>query len=413
MAKYHPLIIAVTGSVGKTSTKNAIAQVLASRVPLRKSERNLNSDIGVPLVFMDGEDARRSIVGWLRNITKAFFLIVKKSVLYPRVLVVEMGADRPGDIAYLTSIAKPDIAVVTAIGDVPVHVGYYKDIDAVVLEKANIVRCLRQNNWAVLNRDDERVFHMRAMTKAQVRTFGFSDQADVRIVDFQIKTERDASGNEFPSGVSFRLGFGGSFVPVSILGVLGKPVAYAFAAAAACATLFDMHILEIVEALSGFTNEPGRMRLILGAHDTMILDDTYNAAPAAMRAALNALAACSGKRKIAILGDMLELGPYAQKTHEDMGAYAVDICDVLVFVGTQSHFGYEYALRSGFPADQLFHFLVSFEAIDTVCRMIQPGDIILVKGSQGMRMERIVKALMREPDQAECMLVRQTREWNP
>lgn len=411
IAKYHPLIIAVTGSVGKTSTKNAIAQALASRVTLRKSQRNLNSDIGVPLVFISGEDAKRSIAGWLRNIMRAFFLIVKKSVLYPRVLVVEMGADRPGDIAYLTGIAKPDIAVVTAIGDVPVHVGYYKDSDAVVLEKANVVRCLGKNDLAILNCDDEHVFRMRAMTQARICTFGFSNQADVRIVDFQTKTERDALGNEFPLGISFKLGYGGSFVLVSILGTLGKPVAYAFAAAAACAASFDMHMIEIVEALSDFENEPGRMRLIPGVHHTMILDDTYNAAPTAMRVALDTFAACSGKRKIAILGDMLELGSYAQKAHEDMGAYAASIGTLLIFVGEQSRFGYEQALRNGFPADRLFHFSISTEVIDMIRIMLQPGDVVLIKGSQGMRMEKIVKGIMAEPEKAGELLVRQSPEW--
>lgn len=413
VARYHPVVIGVTGSVGKTSTKNAIAAVLASHTTVRKTEKNLNSDIGLSLLFIGGEDARRSVCGWMRNIGRAIRLLVKPMQPYPRVIVAEMGADKPGDIGYLVRIAKPHIAVVTAIGDVPVHVGQYADIDAVIREKAKIVTRLDAHDIAILNRDDERVYAMRTMTKAHVTTFGFSEQADVQIVDFQIKTQRDSGGADIPTGVTFRLGVGGSFVPVTVPDVLGKPVAYACAAAVACAMAFDMNIVSAVDALADFRNEPGRMRLLAGVHDTTILDDTYNAAPAAMRAALDTFVSVPAKRKIAVLGDMLELGRYSQKTHEDMGAYASRVCDILVFIGPQSLFAYDAAGRADFNPESLFHFDSSQQAISAVKRMSKSGDVILIKGSQGMRMERITKALMQNPDRAADVLVRQTKEWNP
>ena len=199
--KYQPKIIAITGSVGKTSAKEAVYLIFSRYFPTRKTEKNLNTEIGLSLAFIGGVEAKSSLFLWLKNFVLGFWLILFKDGHYPHFIVCEMGADKPGDIKKLVSLAKPRLAVVTAIGRVPVHVeNYPQGTDQLINEKSEILKGLTKKDFAVLNFDDERVWQMKEKTKAKVISFGFNQGADMRITDYQVKTKIIDNGFELPDG---------------------------------------------------------------------------------------------------------------------------------------------------------------------------------------------------------------------
>ena len=415
IGKYQPKIIAITGSVGKTSAKEAIHLIFSRYFPTRKSEKNLNTEIGLPLAFIGGVEAKSSLVLWLKNIFSGLKLVLFRNESYPHFIICEMGADKPGDIKKLVALAKPRLAVVTAMGRVPVHVqNYPKGIDQLVNEKAEILKNLSKSDFAVLNFDEEKIWRMKDKTRAQVISFGFNQGADIRITDYQVKVKTVGSGFELIDGVFFRIEHRGSVVPVWLKESLGKPSAYAVAIAFACGIAFDLNIVELGNAVTEFHQEKGRMRLIEGINNSMVLDDSYNAAPLAMQAALETFQDLPAKRKIAVLGDMLELGRYAPVVHETIGENAAKFCDLMFFVGLKMKFAYEKTLSISHLADsetKVFWFEKSVEIGGKLKNMVEPGDLILVKGSQGMRTEFVVEDLMAHPEKAKDLLVRQDKEW--
>ncbi len=195
-------------------------------------------------------------------------------------------------------------------------------------------------------------------------------------------------------------------------GAIGVQHCYNFAAAAAVASIFDVSLTETARALEGFNPPPGRMRVLKGIKDTVIIDDTYNSSPTAAERALSSLYELTGfKRKIAVMGDMLELGRFSVSAHERVGEQVADGADVLVTVGIRARGIAEGALEHGFDEAKIFQYDDSVSAGRELQNFIQPGDVILIKGSQSIRCERIVLDIMAEPDRAEELLVRQDRAW--
>lgn len=401
--KYNPSIIGVTGNVGKTSTKEAIHTVLCSERRVRSASKNFNNELGLPLVILGDWKKTGGIFFWMRVIVYGFFRLLIKNSSYPEILILEYGVDRPGDMKYLLEIARPQIAAVTAIGDIPVHVEFFIGKEGIAREKGKIITQLPSTGFAILNADDPLVMEMKNQTRAQVMTFGFSKDASVKISNFE-----ETIGEE--NGVRFKLGHGGHFVPVR-MEVLGKTQTYSSAVAACIGLVFGMNMVKIAEALSHYESPHGRLKLILGLKGSFIIDDTYNASPASMNEALETLKRLEAKRKIAVLGDMLELGQYTMKVHEIIGKKSAKIADVLVAVGQRGKFIAESAIKSGMPRKNVFSFESVYEAGKYVQEIMARGDVILVKGSQGVRMEKIVKEIMADPAQAEKLLVRQNKEW--
>ena len=244
-------------------------------------------------------------------------------------------------------------------------------------------------------------------TRAQVVTYGFSEKSDVRITNFANQLEEGVL-----YGVSFKFAYHGKIVPVRIKGVLGKAQGYAVAAAAAVGSLFGMNFISIVEALNEkFIPLSGRSRVIPGIKNSVIIDDTYNASPLAMQEALETLHTTSGKRKIAVLGDMLEIGTYTLEAHKDIGKLVAKYADVLITVGLRGKFIAEAALRAGMEKKFVSSFMSVCEAGKFLQAKIVKGDIIIVKGSQSVRMEKIVEEVMLEPEKAGKLLVRQNKVW--
>lgn len=413
--KYKPKVVVVTGSVGKTSTKDAIFAVLHGSFPerVRKSKENYNNELGLPFTIIGVEAPGRNVVQWFKILWKAWCLILKRKRNYPRVLVLEMAADRPGDIEYLVKIAPPDVAVVSAVG--PSHLEFFSSLEAIQEEKEKLVRAVPPGGLIVLNRNDERVSKMRG--QASILKYGLAQDeektAPHEIVASHIQL---ISPKE---GLRFKLHYKGNIVPVHLPQIIARHHIYAALAAVAVGTYFKIHLIKSAESLKNFTSPPGRMRIISGIKQSLIIDDTYNAAPASTIAALRTLGelgeACfpvgEGRRKVAILGDMLELGPETERGHRQVGQVARELVDLLITVGDRANFTSAEARQAGMPEDQIIEYNYTDEVLDDMENIIEPNDLILVKGSQAMRMEKIVKDIMMEPLRAEELLVRQSEEW--
>lgn len=421
--KYKPTIITVTGNVGKTSTKEAIATVLSRFKKVRSGKGNLNNEFGVPLTIIgdwaeDYYEAGNTFWFWIRVIVvSCWSLVVGRN--YPEILVLEYGADKPGDIKKLVKNFKPHIGVVTAVGEVPVHVEFFSGPEGLAKEKANLVKSLEATDFAVLNFDDLVVLEMKDKTKATTITFGFGEGANVRASNLEAWIE-----NGVPRGVSFKINYneqslisGHSFVPFKISGSLGKSQGYAAAAAAAVGMILGLNLVQISEALVEYRGPKGRLRILNGIKNSTIIDDTYNASPASTHLALETLRDLSGQRKIAVLGDMLELGEYTESAHREIGNLAGSFVDVLVCVGARAKFIADSAANQLAPteasgmAQRIYTFDLSNDAKSKVRDLIKEGDLILVKGSQGMRMEKIVEEIMAEPEKKRELLVRQGKKW--
>jgi UDP-N-acetylmuramoyl-tripeptide--D-alanyl-D-alanine ligase len=410
---YQPEIIAITGSVGKTSAKDAIFAVLSKkgesslsekeRWRVRKSKGNFNNEIGTPLNIIGewsdgdlqlisretpaGTKRIQKIFFWMRVFVKAVgSIMVHRAKRYPQVLVLEYGADRQGDIKYLLGMARPKIGVVTAIGETPSHLEYYPDAEAVAREKGRLIESLPAGGWAILNYDDELVLGMQEKTRARVKTFGFGEGADVRISQFE-----NQSVDGRPEGIAFKIEHEGSFVPVTVKSVFGRAQAYSIAIAFAVGLTFGLNLVEIAELIERYyVPAKRRMNLIEGIKGSWIIDDSYNAAPLSVKEALSTVHDLEAGRKIAVLGDMLELGRLSIEAHESIGKMIPGIIDVLFVVGPRGKFIADSAIKSGMDRKNVHIFDTVGEMQPEVQNIVQKGDLVLVKASRGMGLDKVV-----------------------
>jgi len=352
-------VIGVTGSVGKTTTKELTAAVLARRYVTLKSEASYNNEIGLPLTLIHLTDEHECAV-------------------------LEMGMYDVGEIAGLARIAQPQVGVVTIIG--PVHLERAGTIERIVQAKSELVKALppAPEGVAILNYDDDRVRGMAQVTQARVFYYGLSPEADLWADHI------DGLGLE---GIRFQLHYRGEALYVKIP-LLGRHSVHTALRATAVGLVEGLTWQEIIEGLRGPSPQL-RLVAVPGPKGAIILDDTYNASPASTIAALNLLDELDG-RKIAVLGDMLELGDYEREGHEKVGMRALEVADVLITVGPRGRIIGEAAVRWGMPDDRVHSVEESVEAVALLEHMVTSDDVILVKGSRAVRMEEIVNALGRK-----------------
>lgn len=406
VARYKPGIVGITGTVGKTSTKEAIRTVLGFDRRVRAPSKSFNNELGLPLTILGDWDSTGGVLFWLKVIFVSLWRLIVPVSSYPEMLVLEYGVDRPGDMNYLLAIARPHIAVFTALGEIPVHVEFFAGPEALFHEKVKLINQLPTTGFAILNGDDLMVREAKEQTRAQVITYGFDGTNDMRISNFAHHFDGDNAT------ISFKLTYSGSFVPVKIDGVVGKSQTYATAAAATVGLIFGMNLVTIAEALRKYSAPQGRLKVIPGIKESVLIDDTYNASPIAMHEALDALRDLKAKRKIAVLGDMLEIGKYTLQAHEAIGRLVPKCSDMLIAVGLRAKFIADAAERAGMKKTAVASFMNLAEAGKYLQSKIQRGDLILIKGSQGVRLEKAVKEVMREPAKAEELLVRQASRWS-
>jgi UDP-N-acetylmuramoyl-tripeptide--D-alanyl-D-alanine ligase len=353
--KRHDIqVVAITGSVGKTTCKELIASVLSKRFLVLKSEANLNTEIGIPLTLLRlTEDRQRA--------------------------VLEFGMYARGDIALLSRIALPRIGVVTNIG--PVHMERLGSQGAITAAKAELVEALPAGGVAVINGDDERTATLAARTQARIVYYGLSEQCSVRATDI---VSRGLDGIEFrliaPTGsAEVRL-------PLP-----GRHHVYPALAASAVGLEEGMSLGEIADALAQ-TKVELRGRIVPGPNGSTILDDSYNASPASMRAALDLLSELPGRR-IALLGDMKELGAIEAQAHYEIGAYAAHSCDLLYLLGGGEVYTYFEGADDAGMTDIVYGLDFKEQVVEELKRELRKGDFLLVKASRALGFDTIVDAL--------------------
>jgi UDP-N-acetylmuramoyl-tripeptide--D-alanyl-D-alanine ligase len=400
--RYRPHIVMITGSVGKTSTKDAVAAVLGTRFMVRKSEKNFNNEFGVPLTIL-GVDKYwdNSLFAWLGLLKQAIGLLVLPNV-YPKMLVLEVGADQPGDLAQILRVVTPDAVVVTPFPQIPVHVEAYASPEAVHEEEFSPAFALHAAAPLIVSADDPYARENAARTPAHLVTYGIDDKAIVRLAHTGFsESESKVIGMQadvFVQGVKKEL---------SVKGSVGGALMFPGIAALATAVAFDIDPDAAISALATSYEPPaGRGRLFEGKNGSVIIDDSYNSSPVAVEYALKALRDFPhAKRRIAVLGDMLELGRYSVTEHERIGALARSSADVVVAVGIRTR---AFALAEGKAEVLLYD--NSQSAAEALSGYVQPGDVLLVKGSQSIRTEHVVKALLAHTSDV-SQLVRQEKKW--
>ena len=405
LRRYKPEVVGITGSVGKTSVKEIAIEILSSNFRVRGNTLSYNNELGVPLTIIGEKSPGRSFFGWCYVFEKAIRLLLKRDEEYPEILVLEMAANQPGDIEKLLQITTCHIGLVTAVS--PAHLKFFKTVKKVAQEKRLVVSHLKKTDYAILNRDDVEVFDMAKKTDAEVVTFGFHPEADVRTSDMSVRLSSD--DKKWPEGIYFKVIYKGSIVPMYLPGIIGEHSVYRASAAIAIALVFGMNLVEISTALKNVSMPPGRMRLINGIKDTLLIDDSYNSSPLAVKAALEALShvAIHGNgERYAVLGDMLELGKQTVDSHREVGLRVEELgIDFLITVGEASKTCAAAAKEAGMPENSVASFNNAEEAGHFLQEKMQTGDVILIKGSRAMHMEKVVKEVMAEPSRARELLV--------
>ncbi|MEI6238058.1 MAG: UDP-N-acetylmuramoyl-tripeptide--D-alanyl-D-alanine ligase [bacterium] len=408
--KYKPKIIAVTGNVGKTSAKDAIFASLSRELFIRKSEKSFNSEIGVPLTILGCQNAWNDPFLWAKNILRGLELIFFREE-YPKFLILEVGADHPGDIRSISKWLSPDVVVVTRIPEVPVHIEFFTSRGELIDEKANLITALKKGGTLILNADDADVLRLRERNKsAKVVTFGIEKPADFHASGVTLSYGLDGNMKVL-SGVEFVLDKNGEN-KVKLSGVVGIQHVYPVIISVAVANEFGIDAGRALQPFASYTPPAGRMNILRGIHKSVIIDDTYNSSPIALHEALLVLKnAHSGGRKIAVLGDMLELGMKSNQAHHDAGTFVAKVADILVTVGMRAKKMGDGALDAGMKANKIFSFENSSEAGKFLEGFILKKDLLLVKGSQGARMEKVIEKILEDVKSAPEVLVRQEEEW--
>jgi len=348
-------VVAITGSVGKTTTKDFAAALLGTSSRVLKSEANLNNHLGLALSILKLEPGHETAV-------------------------LEMGMSGPGEIRRLAEIAPPDVAVVTNVA--PVHLEFLGSIEAVAEAKAEIISGLKRDGTAVLNGDDPWSRFLAQRAPGRVISFGFGEGADVRASDVSFL------GFE---GLRFRLTYDGAGHDLR-LPFLTEGLVQNLLAALGAARALDLSWESLEPALAGLEPASNRGRIVRLADGIVMIDDSYNSSPRALDMALTSYVHLPARRRVAVLGDMLELGTDEKKFHEEAGRTAARSgWQVVAAVGGRARWITEGARSGGLEPSATPEFETSEAAATGVPELLRPGDLILVKGSRGIRMERIVE----------------------
>ena len=410
LLRCKPLVIGITGSIGKTSTKEALSLVLSQKFRVRATYKNYNNEIGVPLTILGVNSPGKNIFGWFFVFFKAFKLIIFGDKKYPEILILEMGIDRPGDLSYLCSLAKPKIGIVTSVSYS--HIEFFGSLNEIKKEKEVLIKTLDPKGSAILNYDNKLSREMKLSSRAKVITYGTEEGADLKAQDVNYNFDK---GDYELTGINFKFNFRGSIVPVFMKNAISPGAVYAALAAAACGLELGLNLVDIAYSLRDFSLPRGRMNVLPGINSSFIIDDSYNSSPEACLSALDILGSIKIEKqakKYAVLGDMLEIGSFSEEGHRLVGEKVAEIkADYLITIGNQALGISHSAHGNGLEDTKLFNFNDTKEATKFIVDRVSHGDIILVKGSQGMRLEKIVKEIIAEKERASELLVRQGKEW--
>lgn len=395
----HPEVklVVVTGSVGKTSTKVATATVLSEKYRVRLHEGNFNDLMSVPVAILGLEypDNIRNPLNWL-----AVFRAAKERINDPTdvdVIVQELGSDRVGEVLQFGKYLKPDIAVITAVS--AEHMEYFHTVEKVAEEELGVANYSKE---AIINKDDIDGSYAKYLNNKNINTYGTSASAEYHFISEKFSDDKGHEGKFYAPELTD---------PIAVnINVIGEHTLRPAIAAAAVGVKLGLNQTEISSGLSKVRSIPGRMNKLKGANDSIIIDDSYNSSPLAAESAIRTLYQIPAAKRIAVLGDMNELGQASAAEHEELGK----MCDPnqlawVITVGSESEKYLAPAARS--KGCQVKSFKDALSAGAFVKSIIEPGTVILFKGSQGgIFLEEAVKIVLHSTDE-ESRLVRQSADW--
>ncbi len=405
ISKYNPVVIGITGSVGKSSARHVIYEMLKKKYKVFCNRSKQKTDINIPLAIIGIDKVENGTLReFIKIMLKAIKIIASKSD-YPEILILEMGIERPQDMKKMLDIVKPNIAIMTNFSNPPPHVEYFKSEKHLFREKSLLFKSLGKKDLAVINFDDEHSKDIAENSKSKIATFGFGDKAGIKAEEI-FAGEHKWKIENGKTGISFKVFCKGTTVPFRIPYVIGRGYIYAVLAAVAVGEHLKMNLVEMSETLSKYNPLAGRMKLIKGIRNSMIIDDSFGASPSSTMAALETFEKVTADRKILILGDMLELGEYRETGNKIIGKKVPESADLLFAFGENSRIVCKEAKKNGMAEDKIFYFENMDELIGKIKETIKSDDIILIKGSREMRMERVVKEIMNDPEKADELLVK-------
>ncbi|MBI2485182.1 UDP-N-acetylmuramoyl-tripeptide--D-alanyl-D-alanine ligase [Candidatus Uhrbacteria bacterium] len=414
--RYKPFIVGITGSYGKTSLRLAIATVLKQAgYNVATPRENYNNEFGFPFGILDKKSPGRSATGWLELTLEALGMAYGKTRAYPKYLVLEYGADHHGDVARLCAIARPHAAIMTGVS--AVHAEFFGTLEDVAREKSTLAKMVIPGGAVFVNADDAMRDQLVGGANAPIERYGCDVSADVQVREENLTVKPDGQFLPGETFATFALTITSKTQTyfVELKNIIGRPASSMVAGAIAVCERLGLSPEQILRGLEALEPTAGRLRLLPGIRGALIIDDTYNAAPAAMQAALETLplfTMVGEARRIAVLGHMAELGQYHAQEHERIGKMVVELgIDLLVTAGEKARDIARAALSAGMAREHVYEFESPEEAGKWLDDNIRAGDVVLVKGSQSARMEKVVKEIMAEPLHANELLVRQYGGW--
>ncbi len=402
LKKYKPRIIGVTGSVGKSTAKEMIFMVLdKANLRVRKSEKNYNNEIGIPLTIIGAPGERKNLGQWFIVILKSISLILFTTKNYPEILVLELAVDHPGDMKYFCSFIPVDIGVLTNVGIS--HLENFGNKKDILKEKSYLLK--QAKKVAIYNKDN---------LKDKLSDGNFKQTYGFRAGDFQVvEVGYNYDQKNTVQGMIFKIKYKDKIISGKLNNLLGRPYLYGVLAGLSVAKYFKINLTDALKYLENAPVIPGHMSLLPGIKNTSLIDDTYNSAPASLNEALRVFEKIIAKRKIAVLGDMLELGKEEEVAHREVGRRLAKMKNIIfIAVGNRMKLAVEeFKKQTSDSENKTYWFENSIEAGRFVQDLMREKDLLLIKGSQGMRMEKVVVEIMAEPNKKEKLVVRQNKDW--
>ena len=386
--KFNPKVIAIVGNVGKTSTKDAIKQICYPNA--RATVGNFNTEIGVPLSILGLPNMQKSFYGWLKNLLKAQWMVWSLKE-YEDTIILEIAADRPGDIQSIAKWLKIDILCMTYIPKVPVHLEKFKTLENVLEEKGSIINAVKDGGLIVFNNDDGHIDRFKSRIKQndiKILNVGINENSKFRAKNIKSVITNDNAYISFDicaNDICYRIQLKDTVGDQSVY-----PILYTFAISIFTQSIETQGIEHILEKIKRYKAPSRRSQFVKGIHNSKIIDDTYNSSPQALKVMLKLLKEdMSNCRKVVIIGDMKELGKYSKESHREAGKIIAEFSDFFIGVGKEMKYAVDAAIENGMK--NVLHFKTSDEASDVAKRIIKENDLILVKGSRATEMEKVVE----------------------
>ena len=404
LKRYKPRIIGITGSVGKSTTKEMIFAVLKDEFNTRKSEKNYNNEVGIPLTIIGASGEKKNVLQWIVVFIQAIKIAFLPSN-YPEVLVLELAADQIGDIKYFCDFIPIEVGILTNVGIS--HLENFKTKENIFKEKSYLLK--QASECVIYNKDNIDEEKIQKIITVNSKSYGFNGSVDFNISEIGY----NYSGANVLAGTIFKVSYGKGTISGKLNNLMGRPYLYGVLAVVAVADYFKIDLKNAIASLENKAVIPGHMALIKGIKNTSIIDDTYNSAPASVREALDVVKEIDSDRKIIVLGDMLELGEREESSHKIIGKKVAEIeGSIFIAVGNRMKVAVDrFKKNVSDSQSRVYWFENSIEAGRAVQNLMRQGDLILIKGSQGMRMEKIVVEIMAEPNRKKELIVRQDKDW--